>query len=470
MEKDKIIFDGARTQEEIKQTILAIIDCQGDLTQLTDKLENFHEKDIAEVLPELSQEQRENLYGKLKTDFLSEIFSYLQDPEPFIEEISSDKAADIVESMAADDAVDLLEELDEDKKQEIIDLMDKQSVNDVKLIYKYDEDSVGAMMTTDFVSVNKSFGVKQAMSTLVEQAAENDNISTIYVTDDNNVYCGAMHLRDLFVARSSTPLDDIIITSFPHLYAEDKISDVLERVKAYSEDSLPVLNSDNQLIGALTSTDIVEAVDDEMSEDYAKLAGLTQSDDLEEPVFKSVLKRLPWLAALLLLSFGVSAIIGLFESVIAQISIIVFFQPMICDMSGNLSTQSLGVTIRRLSSFDLDAKGKRTLFFKELTISFCNAMLLGIISVIIVALYLIFFKSGTYSVNDCFAISGCIGLSLAISMTVSGICGSVVPMFFKRIGIDPAAASGPLITTVNDLISAISYYGLATLLLMPLFA
>lgn len=463
---DEILTNEIDPREKITEELLELLKSDLPAEALREKLDDYHENDVAQVIPLLTEEERKQLYLKLDDDYLSEIFSYLDDPEPYIEEMTADKAADIIESMAADDAVDVLDELEEDKKNEIIGLMDEDSANDVKLITGYDDDCIGSRMTTDYVSIKNDYNIKTAMKSLVEQAAENDNISTIYVTDENNVFYGAVSLNKLFIARSDTPLDDIVTTSFPYLYADDKIVDALPRIKEYEEESLPVLDADNRLIGVLTSADVVEAVDDEISEDYAKFAGLSEEDDLSERVFGSVKKRLPWLAALLVLSFIVSSVLKVFDGVMAALPILVFFQTMVLDMSGNASTQSLGVTIRRLTDPDITAADKRRAFFSELSISFFDALILATIAFGLTTAYMLIFKH--QPVGQAMPVAACIAAAMAISMTVSGILGTAIPMFFKKTGIDPAAASGPLITTMNDLLSAVTYYGLAALLLLTI--
>lgn len=463
---DEILTNEIDPREKITEELLDLLKSNLTAETLREKLDDYHENDVAQVIPLLTEEERKQLYLKLDDDYLSEIFSYLDDPEPYIEEMTADKAADIIESMAADDAVDVLDELEEDKKNEIIGLMDEDSANDVKLITGYDDDCIGSRMTTDYVSIKNDYNIKTAMKSLVEQAAENDNISTIYVTDENNVFYGAVSLNKLFIARSDTPLDDIVTTSFPYLYADDKIVDALPRIKEYEEESLPVLDADNRLIGVLTSADVVEAVDDEISEDYAKLAGLSEEDDLSERVFGSVKKRLPWLAALLVLSFIVSSVLKVFDGVMAALPILVFFQTMVLDMSGNASTQSLGVTIRRLTDPDITAADKRRAFFSELSISFFDALILATIAFGLTTAYMLIFKH--QPIGQAMPVAACIAAAMAISMTVSGILGTAIPMFFKKTGIDPAAASGPLITTMNDLLSAVTYYGLAALLLLTI--
>ena len=215
--------------------------------------------------------------------------------------------------MDADDAVDVLDELEEEKKEEILNLMETESVADIQLIDSYDEDEIGSRMTTNYISFSKTFTIKQAMRTVIREAEENDNISTLYAVNEDGTFYGAIQLKDLIRARESTPLDDIITTSYPYVYAKESVENCLEQLKDYSEDSIPVLNKNNLLIGVITSSDIVEVVDEELGEDYAKLAGLTEEEDVNEPIFKSVKKRIPWLLILLGLGLVVSSIINRFQ-------------------------------------------------------------------------------------------------------------------------------------------------------------
>lgn len=428
---------------------------------LRESLSDFHSNDVAQVLPLISKDLRLRLYAVLSNDELSDIFAYLDNPSEFIEEMSGEKVADIIEEMASDDAVDLLEELDEDKQKEILELLDDETARDVELITAYEEDCVGSIMTNDFVVIKNTFSVKEAMNSLISQAETCENITIIYVTDEEDKYYGAIELKDLFIARADLPLENIIATSYPCFSADLKIADVIEKIKDYSEESLPVIDSDNKLIGALTGSNVVEAVQSEMEEDYAKLAGLSESANENSGVFKNLAIRLPWLIILLGLGMLVSSMIATFDHVIALLPLLAFFQPMILGMSGNAGTQALGVTIRNLSLSNEKSSWKKV--WRETAISFINGLLLAIISFILLGLYITFFKD--MPMDRAFTLSFCIGFALAVSMTVSGFCGSAVPIVFKKLGIDPSAASGPLITTASDLVSALTYYGLVSLII-----
>jgi magnesium transporter len=431
---------------------------------LAAKLDNYHDNDISNALDELTAGERKILYHTLGDERVSEIFAYLDDPGKYLGELELERAADIIENMDADDAVDVLEEIDEETRKQLIELIDEESKEDIKLICSYEEDEIGSKMTTNFIEIGKSLTIKQAMRSLIAQAEENDNISTLFVEDDDGTFYGAIDLKDLIVARNYMDLESLITHSFPYVRDHETISDCIERLKDYAEDSIPVLNERSELIGVITAQDIVEVVDDELGDDYAKLAGMTEEADLEESLVESIKKRLPWLIVLLGLSMCVSTVTSLFEGVISQLAIIVSFQSVILGMSGNVGTQSLAVTIRLLMDENLETRQKVGMIFREMRIGFSNGLILGILSSALIGGYLCLLKGK--APQYAFAISLCAGIALLMAMTISSIVGTSVPMFFKRINIDPAVASGPLITTVNDLIGVVTYYGVAWLLLI----
>ena len=212
----------------------------------------------------------------------------------------------------------------------------------------------------------------------------------------------------------------------------EKISDCIEKIKDYAEDSIPVLLEDQSIGGIITAQDIVEVVDDEMGDDYAKLAGLTAEEDLNETTGESIRKRLPWLVILLFLGMVVSAVVGVFESVVAVLPIVMCFQSLILDMAGNVGTQSLAV-----------------------------------MALIFLGGYIHLFKG--FALGYSMMISACVGVSLVGAMVVSSLAGTLPPISFKKVGVDPAVASGPLITTINDLVAIVVYYGLVAVVLIDMF-
>lgn len=443
--------------------IIAIIRNTHDTAQLRERLSDYHENDIAQSLPLLTQEERVSLYRNLGAEWMSTIFSYIEEPQPYIEELGIDQLAEVINEMDSDDAVDLLEEIDERVKAQLRPILDEDVKADIRLIHSYDEDEIGSHITNNFISITNNLTIRQAMHALVEQAGENDNISTIYVVDMQGKFCGAIDLKDLIIARETSQLDDLISYSYPYLLDHEKLADNIEKIKDYAEDSLPVLNRDKELIGIITTQDIIEAVDEELGDDYAKLGGLTAEEDLRETTLASIKKRLPWLIVLLFLGMGVSTVVGAFESIVAALPIIICFQSLILDMAGNVGTQSLAVTIRVLMDEQLTAKDKLALVFKEMKVGFSNGLLLGILSVVCLGAYITLFKG--YDLFQALAVSGCVGLSLMTAMVISSLVGTLIPLFFHKIKVDPAVASGPLITTINDLVAVVTYYGLAWMML-----
>ena len=434
-----------KRNQDFSKDILSLIRSSVSPAVLSERLQDFHENDLAEVLRELSTAERSRLYRILESSMLADVFEYLEEEETvqYLEEMDVKKAAAILSKMETDALADVLKQIDKEKRKLLIQLLDEQVRKDIEMT------------------------VKQAMSELVSQAADNDNISTIFAVTDRGEFYGALDLKDLITARQDHPMEELIVTSYPYVYGTEQIDDCMERLKDYSEDSIPVLDDDNRFLGVITSAGIIDLVDDEMGEDYAKLAGLTAEEDLKEPLFESMKKRMPWLIVLLGLGMVVSSVVGMFEKVVTCLPIIMCFQSLILDMAGNVGTQSLAVTIRVLMDETLTGRQKAELVLKEMRIGLCNGGLLGIMSFVLIGLYIFLFKGKT--LVFAYAVSGCIGLSLLVAMLVSSAVGTCIPLFFKKVGVDPAVASGPLITTMNDLVAVITYYGMSWIFLIEMF-
>ena len=356
--------------------------------ELVDWLFDYHDNDIADALELLTPEERKRLYSALGAERVAEIFAYLDDDDVYLKKLSLKQQAKVISEMDSDDAVDILEEVDDDTKCKILGMLDKETSEDVQLLLSYDEDEIGSYMTTNFILIHNDLTVREAMRELVKQAGENDNISTIYVVDWAEQYYGAIELQDLIIAREHTELEDLINRSYPYVMDHEKISECIEKIKDYAEDSIPVLLEDRSIGGIITTQDIVEIVDDEMGGDYAKLAGLIAEEDLNETTRESIRKRLPWL------------------------------------------------------------------------------VILTVMALLFLGAYIHLFKG--FSLGYSMMISACVGVSLVGAMVVSGLVGTLTPIFFKKVGVDPAVASGPLITTINDLVTIVVYYGLVAVVLIDI--
>ncbi len=459
---------------ELKELITKIINDNNN-QELIDELENYHESDIADILETLTEEEQLMIYNILGTEKTAEIVPYYENVEEFLGEIQPELAADIIEQMDSDDAVDVLNELEEEDKQRIIDLLDDESKEQVELIEGYAEDLVGSYISDNFITIPQNSSIKTAMNIMVKMAGEHDNIYVLYVIDENNKFIGAVHLKDLITARSSDSFEDLIMYGYPSFYDNDVMSETLAKIKEYSETSIPVLNSEREIVGVLTTDSLIEATTDEFEEDYAKFGGLTEEEDIDESVFLSIKKRIPWLIVLLFLGLLVSSVIGIFETVIVSVPIIVFFQSMILGMAGNVGTQSLAVTIRNISNEVLASDKKKQLksILKELRIGAMNGLIIGLVSFVFVLIYLMITKSeihagSAYNIGDCLIVSGIISVSMFISITLASVIGTCFPLLLTKLKIDPAVASGPFITTLNDVIAVVVYYGLTFLLFIVL--
>ena len=216
------------TRRDYATELLELMQSGRALSELRELLDDYHDSDLADVLEQLDETQRKRLYRILGTQRMSDVFAYLEDVGTYLEELGDEIAADVIEGMDADDAVDVLEELDDDKRQELLELIDPEAAEDIQLIDSYADDEIGSKMTTNFVAICKDLTVKQAMRSLIRQAADNDNISTIYALNDDGTFYGAIALKDLIVAREDTVLDDLIVTSYPAVYAHESIDARIE--------------------------------------------------------------------------------------------------------------------------------------------------------------------------------------------------------------------------------------------------
>ena len=462
MNEREEIFTEIGQHPDYKTEITGILRSNLTPKRMRERISDYHENDIAGAMELLNKEERVRLYGILDTETLASVLEYSGQLSTYIGELSIRKRVEVLSQFEVTTAVEYLREMEKTDRNTLVDLMDEERRREIKLLSSFDEDEIGSKMTTNYISIYAGIDVRQAMKELVEQAAENDNISTIYVVDEEETLVGAIDLKDLIIARKDTLLETITMTSYHYVYVNEQVEDCIERIKGYSEDSIPVLSRENKLKGVLTAQDLAQLIEDEIGDDYAKLGGLTAEEDLQEPLRQSIAKRLPWLVVLFGLGLLVSGVAGLFERVIAELAVIVSFQSLILGMAGNVGTQSLAVTIRMLMDEALTGRQKAYLIFKEARVGLFNGLILGSLSFVLVGLYLCLLKGEPAG----FSVSLCIGIAMLIAMLLSGISGTAIPVLLKKLRIDPAVASGPFITTLNDLVAVVTYYGIAWALLL----
>ena len=384
-------------KREYLKEITEILSSERSLKEKRELLLQYHESDIAEVLDELNEEERKEFYSILDAESLGEVLLYSEDIEELVETIEPEILAEIIETMDADDAIDVLEELDEEAREEVVSLIeDEEVLEDIITLSKYSDEVIGSEMTNNYIVIKTTDTVKSAMKKVISEASVNDNVSTIFVLDEKDLFYGVLELRDLIIARDGDDLNKIIKTSYPYFHDQDLIVDIIPQIRDYGLDSYPVLNSEGFLVGVITHDDALDVTYEEFEDDYAKLAGISEEDSLEESLFSSVKKRIPWLIILLVLGLVQSFLMTGFEAVVAGLPIIVFFQTLVLGMSGNTGTQSLAVTIRTLSSSDVKKQTLKTLF-KELRIGFCNGLFLAVLAFAFVFLFLKITNQGVIS-------------------------------------------------------------------------
>lgn len=437
-----------------------------------EKILQYHENDIAAMLFKLDSRQRDEVFRLLGMKNTAKLLTYMDDIEELFNDLSSLQIAELLEKTDAGAAIRILDKLSLENRTSILSSMSRGYREQIQNIQRYDETCIGRRITNNYVSILNTDTVKSATRKVIAKAAEHDNISNIYVLDKRRRLYGVVDLRSLIIARENDSLASIIKQNYPYFYADEQTEKCLIRFKEYGLDSYPILNRNRTLIGVITLDDVVEVVDDELEDDYAKLAGLTEAEDGKDSVVESIKKRMPWLIIVLVLGLFQCFAMTAFERMVATIPIIVFFQTLVLAMSGNSGTQSLAVTIRSLSKHTDGKRRVLKIAFKELKAGIVNGLALSILAFILVFLFMFVTKQSieteTYYAQDAIKASGIVSVSLWIAMTVSACVGTAFPILFSKIKIDPALACGPFITTICDIIAIFVYYGLTYLFFMTI--
>ncbi len=450
--------------QELKnyEQILDLVKHESSVFNLSQSLKQYHPYDIAKAFLDFSVEERKKIYHALSYEDLADIFEYLDEVDAviFLKELDINQGSSILSEMETDDAVDIINELEEDASSylENLEFEDKKALNYLRT---YEEDTAGSIMTTNYLEVNADWDVKEAMKYLITEADEAEIIDPLFVSRDKKLV-GILDLKKLIIARTPKKISEIMNENFSFVNTNDSIVEASSKISNYDAYALPVLENQT-LVGIITMDDALDVIQEEADEDLEKLANIGEAKEGKTTLFKTLATRIPWLIILLVLSSLVANVIGIYENLIKQVTVLVLFQTLILDMAGNLGTQSLAVTIRSLGRKELNSSTKiRKYFSKEFKISLINSFLLGILAFVVSYLFLLVNNN---QIADNTIISLIVSLSIFISLVLSGLFGTTIPIIFEKLKIDPAAASGPFITTLNDLISVTIYFNLAMLLL-----
>ncbi len=435
--------------------------------QFQEKIDELHSHDIAVNITQLEEDERVKLYHCLSTEQVAEITAYLE-PSVAVEilaEFELDKQTKIFDEMTVDDAVDILQAYeDEELRDEIIETL--EDAEDIKIFIKYGEDYVGAYMNNEFVYIHPNMDVKEAVTTLIKQAPAAETINTLFVIDEDENYLGAVNLKKLVKARSPKQIKEIMI-QVPVVTDKTLITEAVFDMKNYEVFELPVIDETNHLVGILTLDDALDVAVSEAIEGFQQFAALPSIDE-SRGTLKTALYRFPWLAILMILSIPLISFTNVMAGATAGIAILVFFQPLMLDSPGNVSTQTLAIALKSISN---EGKMKQRDVFKEIFSGLFTGLILGVIAFIVSFLFVLITKispdiqKGYSNVEVALIFASILGGSLTIVVAIAPFLAITIPHLLKWMKADPAIASGPFITTIIDLFAALVYFGLATLIL-----
>lgn len=418
----------------------------------------LHNYDQATFYEKVGPDLRQTIYHYLSPEEMAEIYEAIELDEEevskFISEMEPSYAAEMLSSMYTDDVVDVLNELEEEHRDTFLEMMDEETAEEISELLQYEEETAGSIMTTEYVFVQENSTVRSAMNVLRQEAPDAETIYYIFVVDESHRLTGVISLRDLIVADEDALIRDIMSERVVYAKVTDNQEKIAQIFKDYDFLAFPVVDDDGVMQGIITVDDIIDVIDEEASDDYSKLAGVSDIDDVEAGPLKAAKTRLPWLIMLLFLGMITATLMGQFEATLEKVALLALFIPLISGTSGNSGTQALAVVVRGIATGEINEKSKLKMIFREMGTGLITGLVCGLLVVGIV-----YFWKGSLIVGLL------VGTAICCSIFVATIAGSLIPLFIHKLGIDPAVASGPFITTLNDITSILIYLGLATILL-----
>jgi len=437
------------TREYISE-LKEIIEIKDDRAAI-EKLEQLHPADIADIYENFSQEEATYLFLLLDPHKASDVLVELEedDREKFLEALPSEViASQFINHMESDDAADVIGDLTEDKKQEVLlHIDDVEQAGDIVDLLSYDEDTAGGLMAKELIRVNENWGVATCIREMRKQAKDLDEIYYIYVVSDENILLGILSLKALLLASASTRVKDIYEAEIRSVQTDTDSEEVAQIMEKYDLIVLPVTDSIGRLMGRITIDDVVDVIRDEAERDYQLASGITADVETTDSPARLSRARLPWLIIGLLGGIVVAAVIGRFEEDIKINPEMAFFIPLIAAMAGNVGIQSSAIIVQGIASNSLGLERTSRKLGKELIVSLLN----GIILSGILFLYNFFFSKNL-------ALTFTVSSSLFVVIIFAALFGTMIPLLLHRAKIDPALATGPFITTMNDIMGLFIYF------------
>lgn len=443
-----------------EESLLAALSSQ-NMDEFREIFLEQHPYDQAKLFVKLKEEDRITVYKYLSPEEMAAVFENIEDDddqyEMYLSEMDPTFAAHMLGQMYADDAVDVLNELDKDQVASYLTIMDDEAAEEIRELLHYEEYTAGSIMTTEFISIHANQTLHSAMQILKNEAPNAETIYYIYVIDEDKKLAGVISLRDLIINEPDTMVSEVMNERVYTVSVAEDQEEVARKMKDYNFLALPVIDFRGHLLGIITVDDIVDVIDEEASDDYSKLAAISDVDSNDRGPFSAAKKRLPWLIILLFLGMFTASLIGRFEETLDKVAILAVFIPLIAGMAGNTGTQALAVAVRRIAVGDAEEQSTFRMILREAGTGLITGTICGIVVTLVVFVWQ----------GDIF-LGILVGISILATLTVATIAGAFIPLIMHRLKVDPAVASGPFITTINDIISILIYFGMATLFMQYL--
>jgi magnesium transporter len=441
--------------KELIEKIEVLVEDQKD-HELQTHLEEFHHADIAEILDELTMDEATYIIKLLGSDQTSEVLMEMDedDREKILRNLNAKEIANEIEEMDTDDAADIISELSEDIKTQVIsNIKDKKHAENIVELLKFDENSAGGLMAKELIRVNENWSVTGCMTEMRNQAENVKRVHSIYVVDNKGRLKGRLSLKDLITAPSEAEIGDVYIRNVDYVDVHTSGEEVARIMQKYDLEAIPVVDEFGRLVGRITVDDILDFIKEEADKDYQMAAGISEDVEADSSVWELTRARLPWLILGLFGGLGAVYVMQGFDSALEKYEILFFFTPLIAAMAGNVGVQSSAIIVQGLANDSVkDSLVKRLL--KEVALSIINGSALGI-------LVLVFGAATSME----FLVSLTIAISILSVIIMAALIGTFVPIILNKRGIDPAIATGPFITTSNDIIGILAYFYIAKLIL-----
>jgi magnesium transporter len=445
-----------KISKELIQELEQLIQSKND-QQLEVLLNDLHHADIAEILDELDIDEATYIFKVLDSEKTAEILLELEDDlrEKILSRLSPKEIAEELDELETNDAADIIAELSQSKKQEVIsELQDVEHAKDIVDLLRYDEDTAGGIMHKELVKVNENWDVFTCIKQMRIQAENISRVHSIYVVDDEDRLKGRLSLKDLLTTSAKTPISQVYIKKLNSVKVDAEDVDVARIMQKYDLEAIPVIDELGRLVGRITIDDIVDVIKDEADQDYQLAAGISQDVEADDSILELTKARLPWLVLALLGGFVSVKVLGLFGGAMLQHGNLFFFTPLIAAMAGNVGVQSSAIIVQGLANDTLSGSLFNRLI-KEVSLSLLNGVILATI----------LFLGSHFLLNVEFIIGIIVTIALISVIIIASLIGTFVPLLLDKFGIDPALATGPFITTSNDICGILIYFSIARLIL-----